>query len=578
MKKLLSFLIAITLVLPFFACGGKDTDDAPLKQPDDFNGTKVVYVPLDNRPVNYTRAKYLAQSAGLELVMPNEEWLSSTLGESFDQGDPAKIFNWLKQQEGDYYLLSLDMLFSGGLVGSRAAFDDKDDSIANSESKFGEYTLSQTEKDIINYLNELSKTKHLVVFDTVMRLASTANYGGWDNAMYSYLRENFASVERKQLYDNELTVENIVNGYMYKADGTEIALGKVGGKDSAPYVTEYLRSRERKLVIAKELYSLCANNLSGLFIGVDDSTADVNIQTNEIRYLQTILTAGNESTLLFSGADELGLTGIAQIAATVYGKLSFNLQYFGDGKDYVADSYDPGTLSDCVNSHIAAVGGTISAENADIDLLVLTRSSESGTNATAHKLNVSKLITKLKNNLKNNIPTCVIDASAYEGYGALAQEMINAKLDLAQILGFSAWNTVGNSTGIAIANATARFTYLKNSKHITDLSHQGFYKAVAFAHIKDTAYKKFGNLPHTAQSNYTANYNKFTLFAGKIADLINNGSIYVSATEKQNLYDITASNLFWPWNRNFEADFNLEIAENGFGSAFAEQQNDISEG
>ncbi len=573
MKKLLLLLISVTLVLSLFACGGGDdtATDEPLKQPDDFNGTKVIYVPLDNRPVNYDRANYLAQSAGLELVMPGEEWLSTTLGENFDQGNPAQIFDWLKQQEGDYYVISLDMLFSGGLVGSRAAFDDKDDSIANDGSAFGEYTLSKTEREIIDYLNELSKTKHVVVFDTVMRLASTANYGGWDMGMYNYLRENFASVERQQFYDNQLTVQNIVAGYMYKADGTEISLGKVGGKDSAPYVNEYLRSRERKLVIAKELYSLCANNLSGLFIGVDDSTANVNIQTNEIRYIQTILTAGNESTLLFSGADELGLMGISQIAASIYGKLTYNLQYFGNGKDYVADGYDPGTLSDCVDGHITAVGGSVSAENADIDLLVLTRSGENGANAAAHKLNVSKLIKKLKDNLKNNIPTCVIDASAYEGYGVLAQAMLDEKIDIAQVLGFSAWNTVGNSTGIAIANATARYTYLKNSKHITDLSHQGFYKATAFAHIKDTAYKKFGNLPHTAQSNYTANYNKFTLYAGKIADLINKSKIYVSATETKDLYDISASDLYWPWDRNFEANFTLNTVENGLGSVFAEE-------
>ena len=39
----------------------------------DYNGTKVAYVPLDDRPVNVDRVLYLAQSAGLDIIMPDAD-------------------------------------------------------------------------------------------------------------------------------------------------------------------------------------------------------------------------------------------------------------------------------------------------------------------------------------------------------------------------------------------------------------------------------------------------------------------------------------------------------------------------
>ncbi len=562
-KRFVALLLSLLMCTTLFACGGTDSTENT-----DLNGTKVVYVPLDNRPVNFDRAFYLAESVGIDLIMPEEEWLSTTLGEVYDQGNCADIFGWLKQQEAEYYIISLDMLFSGGLVGSRAAFDDTDDSVANMNSSFGSYTLSQTEQEMVDYLVTLSETKHVVLFDTVMRLASTVNYGGWDMNLYNYLRGQYASVERKQLYDDELTVENIVAGYEFDKDGKKIST--TFGKDFSAEVNEYLRSRERKMVIADKLYSLCADNVAGIFIGVDDSSPNVNIQSNEIRYVKDNLMKGKENRLLFSGADELGLMGISEVATAMYGEIKVNLQYFGEGETYVADGFDPGTLGESVVSHIDAVGGIIDKENADMDVLVLTRSASTGANATVHKNNVDKLIAKLEENLANNIPTCVIDGSSYDGYGVLAQAMIDKKIGLSEILGFSAWNTVGNAIGISLSNATARMTYLKNSENITEDSHKGFMKTVAFSHVKDTAYKKFGNLPHTSQGNYKANYKKFVDYSVQLAELINGSEMLTSVNSRENKYDISLSDLCWPWDRNFEASFTVDVVENGQSSVFPE--------
>ncbi len=571
MKRFLILLLTLSLCLSFCACGNSENESSSQgetqSQDSLSEAIKAVYIPLDNRPVNYDRVSYLAEASGIKLVMPDEALVSNTMGDDYDQGNPKEIFDWLKNQSADYYIISLDMLFSGGLVGSRAPFDDTDDSIANLSSAFGEYTLSQTEEEIIDYVIELSKTKKVVLLDTVMRLASTVNYGGLDMNLYTFFRNRYASVERKQLYDNELTVENIVSGYKYDKDGQEIT-AVYGGKDYTQTVEKYLRGRERKLVLSDKLYSACGDDIIGLFVGVDDSTPNTNIQTNEIRYLNEKLINDRENFLLFAGADELGLMGISAAATDFYGEITMKLSYFGNGEEYVADDYDPGTLKESMLSHIDAVGGRLTEDNADIELLVLTRSAASGSDAVQHQKNVNALIEKLEYNLENNIPTCVIDASSYSGYGALAQGMLDKKLDIGEILGFSAWNTVGNAVGIALSNATARFTYLKNSENITEESHKGFMKTIAFSHVKDTAYKKFGNLPFEGSGTFDANYKIFLEYSQNIAESINNSSIFVSSFEQENKYDITLSNLYWPWNRNFEANFNVEAVPNGESKIF----------
>lgn len=45
----------------------------------DYNGTKLAYIPLDDRPVNVDRVIYLAESGGFEVLMPDADLYSTKL-------------------------------------------------------------------------------------------------------------------------------------------------------------------------------------------------------------------------------------------------------------------------------------------------------------------------------------------------------------------------------------------------------------------------------------------------------------------------------------------------------------------
>ena len=71
MKRFVGLMLAVimlTATLPRFA-----PDTAYAFESKDYNGLKVAYIPIDNRPVNYDRVKMLAKSVGFELLMPEED-------------------------------------------------------------------------------------------------------------------------------------------------------------------------------------------------------------------------------------------------------------------------------------------------------------------------------------------------------------------------------------------------------------------------------------------------------------------------------------------------------------------------
>ncbi|MBR5278440.1 MAG: DUF4127 family protein, partial [Clostridia bacterium] len=615
MKRFLILLTTFVMLFSLVVTSLFSVSAAGVEQPDG-NGEKVVYIPLDDRPVNKDRVIYLAEAAGLELLIPDTSLYATVLDPDntgiSDQGNPEELFNWLKSvaNEADYFVISLDQLFSGGLVGSRAPFGDTDDKITNSIGADGKYTLSAKEQEIVDYLIQLSNREdtHVVYFDTVMRLASTGNYFDYRGYDYDNFR-CFGIIERQQFTGSALNIDNIVAHYNQDKNGNNIAveltsankgnynitygetaIGSMVFTDDIYNITrglnineyrEYFAARERKLRIADALYPNVADSVDRLYIGVDDSNPKITIQTNECNYITEKLIKGYDQCALFAGADELGLMGIADIATSIYGNFGVNLQYFGNGKNGPADEYDKGTLDETVKTHISAVGADYNSSNPEMDILVLTRTDNGdGYNSTelqALDQQVAALVSKAVQNQTAGIPTCIVDTSCKKG--VLAQAIIDSSIDISRLMGYSEWNTVSNALGISISNAVARYAYIsrvtvKNSESQSyyNYSHVGFLKSMAFSWAKEYAYQRKTSNPYPSESDFNAQFNSFNTYAKLVADKISQGSLYVGKNAQgkfvaQNLYDIAIFNLRWPWDRAFECTFDIGVYENGFAPA-----------
>ncbi len=632
------------------------------------NGTKILYVPIDDRPINLERVQYQAEAAGFEIVMPPADMITTRVDKEHegksDQGDPKRLYEWLKTEfrsnEYHYVILSLDQLFSGGLMGSREPFYDTEDSIANISGlnsynpSVGGYELSDDpnavdETDMVELLKEIAESPNVysVFFDTVKRLASSGDFFDMDTDPDYTSYRVYGTFARPQLYGSALTIENIVAGYNKRADGSDIALPISGASaaiqsqltaqgfnastdyycvlykdsegneitDRAPSADEiardgitehyygledyamYIAARERKLRIAQELYPTIVKEADCFYVGYDDSKPFVTVQTNDGRYIEEKLLKNADNSFIFSGTDELGMMGLAKTATDIYGEVSVNVEFFGIGKDEPGDAYDTSTLYNNVMAHINGVGGKYSYYgDGEVDVLILTRSDHSDfvpgkTNAsysssdiTELKKYAGQLIDRVDANLKAGIPTIVVDCAFKDDYLA-AMMMQRYSTDthtadisnrLNQLLAYSQWNTSANSLGTAISNGLSRYTYLKNCDPagISEESHMGAYKANVKAWVKDYGYQSTevsnSNLnrskPFNGESGFATSYNNFWEINKYIMSKLNASSVATGVDENgklvipaDNAYRASVSNLWWRWDRGFEANFDISV-------------------
>ena len=487
----------------------------------DYNGTKIAYIPIDDRPVNVDRVIYLAESAGYKLLMPSPDYYSTKLdgngtnSNGTKYGNRGALINWLKEvdAECDYFVISLDQVLSGGLVNSR---------VQNNSDLTYEY-------EIIDYLIELNNNNTVYFFDTVMRLASTVNYNGYGYDEYTKLR-NYGAVARAAISGSNLTIDNIAAGYKFNASGNAIALPLPENEIDA-----YLAARTRKLRLIDYFLTAGGSDLNYCYIGVDDSSPNTTIQSNEITYIRGKL---NNNGILFAGCDELGMMGIARLTAELYRQeLPVAVTYFGGNENVLADSYDIASLKSNLEDHLTSLNAVITTPaNASLEVLVLTKPKS--LTLTQYS---NQLLDRLEANIANNIPTVLIDACTTPG--TLQSLMVSRALPLSTLIGYSNWNTVGNSIGIAVSQGVTRYIYIENSITVINSSSIAFMKSMTFAYIKDISYKIGANN------------------ASVLLGLINTSEAITAIKnfKTESFGTLSVSNYRYPWNRSFEMTFDIRV-------------------
>lgn len=437
------------------------------------NSTKIIaYIPLDDRPINTTRAIYLANSAGFDILLPNSDYYKTKLdnqplNSNYQQyGNIDELLKWLNNVTANYYVISIDQILSGGLVNSRVMTEND---------------LSTTYQKI-DEIFKIIKGKKVVFFDTVMRLSTTVGYKGCTYDNYNDLRL-YGSLERLSL-NGDFDIIDIYNNYNI-SNNNEL----INTSLDSNIINNYLNARKRKISISSYLLEkLKYNDNVYMYYGIDDSTPFKNIQTNEINYIQKNLYNGS----IFAGTDELGLMSITKIIQMHYQKENSDLKakvtYFGNMQNAAADEYDSGTLEENVNSHLESLNVLQNSNVFDFEILILTKKKDE-----LDKNSYVDLLNKYKENIKNKIPTIIIDASTSLENGKLQKEFLkDSTINISYLIGYSNWNTVGNAIGIALSNGITRYLYLKNESDKTSESDIAFLKGLSFSFFKDICYKISG--------------------------------------------------------------------------------------
>ena len=487
-KRLCALALAAALLLS--GCGA--AVPAPEQLPDGENtGPIVSYIPLDDRPVNTDRVRYLADSLGYRLQMPEEDLYRTRLdgqGENANgtpYGDRAALYGWLQRQEAagcSRYLLSLDQLLSGGLVNSRS-FPGEDVALSDG-TVLGEAEFLSAILDLL-----ADGENEVYLLDTVMRLAPTVGYQGWDLAGYEALRA-YGMAARPALAGDELTAERIAAAYPLGADGEPLDPADFGLTEEA--VQRYLLCRERKLRLTGEALRLTEGMENVHFlIGVDDSAPTDSIQTSELAYLRRAV-EGRGAVL--SGADEDGMLALCRMYAQCDGSGTMpavTVRYFGGSESGASSDYDHQPMTEIVEAHLAYLGcGT--GEDGDLQLLVLTAPAEEGQRGRA----IRDCVSALRQARADGTPTILMDA-AKNGYGTDFQKELVKKTELGFLLGYAGFYDLANATGIALANGVARWLCLQSGAERTQGQEDAFRLTLADSLVKDICYKNQAKIETT---------------------------------------------------------------------------------
>jgi len=572
-------LFALLLALCLLAgCGQQGTGQSAGQTVS--NGT-IAYVPLDDRPVNTDRVVQLAESLGYQVVMPDETLYHTCLdGQTLNPngtqyGDRAALFEWVLQQEASgchQFILSADQLLSGGLVNSR--------SMTSQPITLSDGTVL-SEYGLIDRLLEVlgSNTENRVyLLDTVMRLAPTVGYDGFDLGGYKALRA-YGMEARPTLSGGDLTVDNIIANYWLDRKGQPVVLFSTSPLPD-DVLDSYSDARARKLKLSDHMLA-AAKGMDNvrILIGVDDSAPTASIQTSEIAYLKQTMAAQDA---LLSGADEDGMLAVCRLYEdTVFtGDLpTVQVRYFGGSENASSSDYDHQPLTEIVEAHLSYLGLSQTEKNADLQVLVLTAPAD----AAQADSYCADLISALRKNEKKGVPTILMDA-AKNGYGTAFQSMLVEKTDLGLLMGYAGFYDLANATGIALSNGVARWLCLRQQGTCTDAQNQAFLRTLSESLIKDICYKNRAKIELTSYvkdklggdpDNFAATGTDTgavlsqlqNFMAADTEDVLKNfsESNFISSLDpyrETGLGGLTLSDYQFPWQRVFEV--RMEISVNDF--------------
>ncbi len=482
----------------------------------------LAFVPLDNRPVCTDRVIYAAGAAGFDIRLPDEDLYRTYLdnqgknANGTQHGDGTAIAAWLMEMEAagcNHYIIHLDQMFSGGLVGSR--YPDS-------------ATVTAAETDIIdNCLIPLTNNYENKVYfvDTVMRLASTGSYKGYEIGEYSSFRE-YAAKPRWVLNADNFATDNfdtslvLIDGIFdfYQLDTNWETITYYTGEKTEwkspltqAQIDQYHAFRRRKLELINLMMQF-ANRKAVYIIGVDDASPGNTIQSNEINFIRQRMTACGIDYTLSADTDSSGLMALARCVNDYYGaNPTVRVRYYGNKADEAADDYDIGTLRENVSEHIRSLNGVEVSGTADIEVLVLTQADTSiqdtKTEDATYTANIHALVAQANANIAANKPTIVIEASTEKNYlyswvkglPNLQDELLE-NVEISRLLGYSNWNTVGNSIGIAMGTGVSRYTYLKYADEVTPASDIAFVQSMTYSYIKDITYNARNKHQHFTET------------------------------------------------------------------------------
>lgn len=485
----------------------------------------ILYVPQDDRPVDYEYTVSTAEAAGYKVLTPPAQYLS---GMNF-HGQPDKLMAWVDANAGkaDAMVLSIDSLVYGGLVDSRKH---------NLPMETLTARLEKVEK-----LHNAHKNVPIYVFSTVMR-SPWAGGKGVEPDYYLTMGSDIYQLASLQAKMDE-------EGLSPQERNDWFAIMR---RVPMEYLQDWYNRRRKNMSIN---YRLIDDARKGIFtyysLGHDDNS--VSTQSSlESKYLE-MAGDGIPKTAFgsFPGADQLGLLLITR-ANNDFNNYhpKVTVIYPLGGGEKTVPSYDGQAIGKTIASHVEAIGGMM-VDNERPDLLLavntpLTTSTSESANFENFPIMLQStrdFLTQIEKAVNLDIPVSIVDMAFSNGsdntlvYGLYQDKMMY------RLAAYNGWNTASNSVGYGIAQGVLS-KYMTPQAHRDMLTTQYLDNWAYQANVRDYIYRMQQKLEAGVVTQYYPTLNQ-ELQSRTKEQLQRYASTYLKIDPKT--VDVTL-----PWQRLFE--------------------------
>lgn len=485
----------------------------------------ILYVPQDDRPVDYEYTVSTAEAAGYQVLTPPAQYLS---GMNF-HGSPDKLMAWVNANAGkaDAMVLSIDSLVYGGLVDSRK------------HNLPMETLTARLEK--VEALHKSHKNVPIYVFSTVMR-SPWAGGKGVEPDYYLTMGSDIYQLASLQAKMDE-------EGLNPQERNDWFAIMR---RVPMEYLQDWYNRRRKNMSIN---YRLIDDARKGVFtyysLGHDDNS--VSTQSSlELKYLKMAGT-GIPKTVFgsFPGADQLGLLLITR-ASNDFNNYhpKITVIYPLGGGEKTVPRYDGQAIGKTIASHVEAIGGTM-VDNERPDLLLavntpLTTSTTESANFENFPIMLQStrdFLTQIEKAVNLDIPVSIVDMAFSNGsdntlvYGLYQDKMMY------RLAAYNGWNTASNSVGYGIAQGVLS-KYMTADAHRDMLTTQYLDNWAYQANVRDYIYRMQQKLEAGVVTQYYPTLNE-ELQSRTKEQLQRYASTYLGIDPKT--VDVTL-----PWQRLFE--------------------------
>lgn len=430
----------------------------------------ILYVPQDDRPVDYEYTVSTAEAAGYQVLTPPAQYLS---GMNF-HGSPDKLMAWVDANAGkaDAMVLSIDSLVYGGLVDSR-------------KHNLPMETLT-TRLEKVEALHKSHKNVPIYVFSTVMR-SPWAGGKGVEPDYYLTMGSDIYQLASLQAKMDE-------EGLNPQERNDWFAIMR---RVPMEYLQDWYNRRRKNMSIN---YRLIDDARKGVFtyysLGHDDNS--VSTQSSlESKYLEMAGTGIPKTAFgSFPGADQLGLLLITR-ASNDFNNYhpKITVIYPLGGGEKTVPRYDGQAIGKTIASHVEAIGGTM-VDNERPDLLLavntpLTTSTTESANFENFPIMLQStrdFLTQIEKAVNLDIPVSIVDMAFSNGSdNTLVYGLYHDKM-MYRLAAYNGWNTASNSVGYGIAQGVLS-KYMTADAHRDMLTTQYLDNWAYQANVRDYIYR-----------------------------------------------------------------------------------------